>query len=142
MIILDKIMKHSKENGRKVLVFSQFTSVLDIIEDYVRHRKWSNYCRLDGSTKWQDRHAGMDKFQSDPDCFCFLLSTKAGGLGINLTAADTVVIYDSDWNPHADNQAMDRCHRIGQTVGVNVLRFITEASVEIKMLERANSKKK
>ena len=75
----------------------------------------------------------MDKFQSDPDCFCFLLSTKAGGLGINLTAADTVVIYDSDWNPHADNQAMDRCHRIGQTTGVNVLRFICENTVEIKV---------
>ena len=133
MQTLDKIMKHCKANKSKVLIFSQFTTMLDILEDYVRHRKWLNYCRLDGSTKWQDRHAGMDRFQTDPDCFVFLLSTKAGGLGINLTAADTVIIYDSDWNPHQDNQAQDRCHRIGQTVGVKVYRFITGNTVEMKV---------
>merc|ERR1711871_1926372 len=113
-------MKHTKAAKRKVLIFSQFTTMLDILEDYIRHRGWLNYCRLDGSTKWQDRHSQMERFQADPDCFVFLLSTKAGGLGINLTAADTVIIYDSDWNPHQDNQAQDRCHRIGQTKGVAV----------------------
>ena len=82
----------------------------------------------------------MDLFNTDPEYGVFLLSTRAGGLGINLTAADTVIIYDSDWNPHQDMQAMDRCHRIGQTKPVHVLRLATAHSVEGKMLSRANSK--
>ena len=84
----------------------------------------------------------MHAFNHDPEYLCFLLSTRAGGVGINLTSADTVIIFDSDWNPHQDNQAQDRCHRIGQTKDVLVYRLITSNSVELKILDRANSKRK
>ncbi|KAJ2789400.1 chromatin remodeling complex Adenosinetriphosphatase, partial [Coemansia linderi] len=114
--------------------------VLDILEDYCMFRGYK-YCRLDGSTDHEERVESIQEFsRPDSDKFIFLLTTRAGGLGITLTAADTVCIYDSDWNPQADLQAMDRAHRIGQTKQVYVYRFITEDSVEEKVLERAMQK--
>merc|ERR1712183_863089 len=118
------------------------TAVLNIMEDYLHYRNWK-YCRIDGSTHVDDRQRQMDDFNSDSsDLFVFLLSTRAGGLGINLIAADTCIIFDSDWNPHQDSQAMDRCHRIGQTRPVAVYRLLTVNSVDIVMMEKQISKKK
>jgi SWI/SNF-related matrix-associated actin-dependent regulator of chromatin subfamily A member 5 len=101
----------------------------------------AEYCRIDGGTAHEDRIAAIDEYNKpDSEKFIFLLTTRAGGLGINLTTADIVVLYDSDWNPQADLQAMDRAHRIGQTKQVYVFRFVTEGSVEERMLERAAQK--
>uniref|UniRef100_A0A7S2S617 Uncharacterized protein n=1 Tax=Mucochytrium quahogii TaxID=96639 RepID=A0A7S2S617_9STRA len=143
LLALDKMLKHLKAGKSKVLIFSQFTTMLDILQDYfsLLRPQWK-VCRIDGTTKLEDRKSQMHSFNNDPEHFCFLLSTRAGGVGINLIAADTVVIFDSDWNPHQDNQAQDRCHRIGQTKNVMVYRMITAKSVELKILERANSKRK
>jgi SWI/SNF-related matrix-associated actin-dependent regulator of chromatin subfamily A member 5 len=119
-----------------VLIFSQMTMVLDILEDYCNYRFYK-YCRIDGSTDMNSRDSQIEEFMAeDSPKFVFLLSTRAGGLGINLTAADTVVIYDSDFNPQMDLQAMDRAHRIGQKSMVNVYRLITENTVEEKIVER------
>jgi SWI/SNF-related matrix-associated actin-dependent regulator of chromatin subfamily A member 5 len=104
------------------------TSVLDILEDYCHLRQYS-YCRIDGSTDMKDRDSQIEAFMTTNDHFLFLLSTRAGGLGINLTAADIVIIYDSDFNPQMDLQAMDRAHRIGQKKQVRVYRLITENTV-------------
>ncbi|KDQ53568.1 hypothetical protein JAAARDRAFT_72523 [Jaapia argillacea MUCL 33604] len=140
MIILDKLLKTMKEQGSRVLIFSQMSRVLDIMEDYCLFRGYK-YCRIDGSTAHEDRISSIDEYNKPgSDKFIFLLTTRAGGLGINLTTADVVVLYDSDWNPQADLQAMDRAHRIGQTKQVYVFRFITEGSVEERMLERAAQK--
>ncbi|BDA48761.1 probable global transcription activator SNF2L1 [Coccomyxa sp. Obi] len=139
MQLLDRLLKHLKARGHKVLIFSQMTKMLDLLDTYLEqlgHRT----TRIDGSIAWQERQEAMRAFNSDPDMFVFLLSTRAGGLGINLTSADTVIIYDSDWNPHQDLQAMDRCHRIGQQKPVLVLRLATAHSVEGKLLKRARSK--
>lgn len=134
-------MTKLRAKGHKVLIFSQMTRMLDLIESFFEQKQGGfKICRIDGSVQWQDRKIQMDLFNTDPEYGVFLLSTRAGGLGINLTAADTVIIYDSDWNPHQDMQAMDRCHRIGQTKPVHVLRLATAHSVEGKMLSRANSK--
>ena len=111
------------------------TTVLDILEDYCNMRGYK-YCRIDGSTDIKSRESQIDVFNSTDEHFLFLLSTRAGGLGINLTAADTVVIYDSDFNPQMDLQAMDRAHRIGQKRFVKVYRLITENTVEEKIIER------
>jgi ATP-dependent DNA helicase len=141
--VLDRMLTELRRGGHKVLIFSQFTTMLDIIEDYLSHcRKGWRYCRIDGSTSLEDRRDQMHDFNNDPDYLCFLLSTRAGGVGINLVSADTVIIFDSDWNPHQDNQAQDRAHRIGQKSDVLVYRLITARSVELKILERANSKRK
>ncbi|KAJ1662180.1 chromatin remodeling complex Adenosinetriphosphatase [Coemansia sp. RSA 1813] len=138
--ILDKLLARLKERGSRVLIFSQMSRVLDILEDYCVFRDYK-YCRLDGSTNHDDRVESIKDFnRPDSDKFIFLLTTRAGGLGITLTAADTVCIYDSDWNPQADLQAMDRAHRIGQTKQVYVYRFISEDTVEEKVLERAMQK--
>ncbi|KAF9523106.1 SNF2 family DNA-dependent ATPase [Crepidotus variabilis] len=140
MIILDKLLSKMKENGSRVLIFSQMSRVLDILEDYCLFRTYK-YCRIDGGTAHEDRIAAIDDYnRPGSEKFIFLLTTRAGGLGINLTTADIVVLYDSDWNPQADLQAMDRAHRIGQTKQVYVFRFITEGSVEERMLERAAQK--
>ncbi|KAJ6518654.1 SNF2 family N-terminal domain-containing protein [Mycena sanguinolenta] len=140
MIILDKLLASMKEKGSRVLIFSQMSRVLDILEDYCLFRQYK-YCRIDGSTAHEDRIAAIDDYNKPgSEKFIFLLTTRAGGLGINLTTADIVVLYDSDWNPQADLQAMDRAHRIGQTKQVYVFRFITEGSVEERMLERAAQK--
>ncbi|KAG5641118.1 hypothetical protein DXG03_005971 [Asterophora parasitica] len=140
MIILDKLLKAMKAKGSRVLIFSQMSRVLDILEDYCLFRQYK-YCRIDGGTAHDDRIVAIDEYNKpDSEKFIFLLTTRAGGLGINLTTADIVVLYDSDWNPQADLQAMDRAHRIGQTKQVYVFRFITEGSVEERMLERAAQK--
>ncbi|KAF8484763.1 P-loop containing nucleoside triphosphate hydrolase protein [Russula ochroleuca] len=140
MVILNKLLKNVKEKGSRVLIFSQMSRMLDILEDYCLFRSYK-YCRIDGGTAHEDRIAAIDEYNKpESEKFIFLLTTRAGGLGINLTTADIVVLYDSDWNPQADLQAMDRAHRIGQTKQVYVFRFITEESVEERMLERGAQK--
>lgn len=140
MLILDKLLRSMKEKGSRVLIFSQMSRMLDIMEDYCLFRGYK-YCRIDGGTAHDDRILAIDEYNKPgSEKFIFLLTTRAGGLGINLTTADVVVLYDSDWNPQADLQAMDRAHRIGQTKQVFVFRFITEDSVEERMLERAAQK--
>jgi len=140
MVILDKLLASMKEKGSRVLIFSQMSRILDILEDYCLFRQYK-YCRIDGGTAHDDRITAIDEYNKPgSEKFIFLLTTRAGGLGINLTTADIVVLYDSDWNPQADLQAMDRAHRIGQTKQVYVFRFITENSVEERMLERAAQK--
>lgn len=143
MVVLDKLLKklHAGD-GHKVLIFSQMTSILNILEDYCVYRQF-NYCRIDGDTQIEERDRQIEEFNMpDTDKFIFLLSTRAGGLGINLATADTVVLYDSDWNPQVDLQAMDRAHRIGQTKSVNVYRLVTENTIEVKMIERQQVKLK
>ncbi|KAK9378888.1 SNF2 family N-terminal domain-containing protein [Kockiozyma suomiensis] len=140
MMMLDKLLKRLKAQGSRVLIFSQMSRLLDILEDYCLFREYE-YCRIDGSTAHEDRIAAIDEYNKPgSDKFVFLLTTRAGGLGINLTTADIVILYDSDWNPQADLQAMDRAHRIGQTKQVVVFRFVTENAIEEKVLERAAQK--
>lgn len=140
MIILHKLLQKLKEQGSRVLLFSQMTRMLDILEDFMRYKEYQ-YCRIDGQTKGEDRDLQIDKFNSpNSEIFMFLLSTRAGGLGINLATADVVILFDSDWNPQADLQAQDRCHRIGQKKQVRVFRFICEGTVEEKIVERAERK--
>ncbi|KAK9477069.1 SNF2 family N-terminal domain-containing protein [Lipomyces japonicus] len=140
MIMLDKLLKRMKNQGSRVLIFSQMSRLLDILEDYCLFREYE-YCRIDGSTAHEDRIAAIDEYNKPgSEKFVFLLTTRAGGLGINLTTADIVILYDSDWNPQADLQAMDRAHRIGQTKQVVVFRFVTENAIEEKVLERAAQK--
>ena len=143
MRVLDKLLLRCKQQGSRVLIFSQMTRVLDILEDYCayRHDEGFSYCRIDGSTGGDDRQDSIDAFNAtDSTVFLFLLSTRAGGLGINLQTADVVVLFDSDWNPQADLQAQDRAHRIGQKKEVKVFRFVTVDSIEEKVLERAERK--
>ncbi|PNS19125.1 ISWI chromatin-remodeling complex ATPase ISW2 [Sphaceloma murrayae] len=140
MVMLDKLLKKMKVQGSRVLIFSQMSRVLDILEDYSVMRGFQ-YCRIDGSTAHEDRIAAIDDYNKpESEKFLFLLTTRAGGLGINLTTADIVVLFDSDWNPQADLQAMDRAHRIGQTKQVYVYRFVTENAIEEKVLDRAAQK--
>jgi len=152
--LLDRMLTKLHEKKHQVLIFSQMTEVLSIIEDYLVWREWK-YCRIDGSTKIDERQRQMDAFNAektngaggkrndnDDRHFVFLLSTRAGGLGINLASADTCIIFDSDWNPHQDSQAMDRCHRIGQDRPVAVYRLLTAGSVDMEMMEKQISKKK
>lgn len=138
--LLDRILPKFRATGHRVLMFFQMTQIMNIMEDFLRLRGL-RYLRLDGSTKSDDRSDLLRQF-NDPssDYFCFLLSTRAGGLGLNLQTADTVIIYDSDWNPHQDLQAQDRAHRIGQKNEVRILRLISSNSVEEKILERAQFK--
>ena len=141
--VLDRMLRSLAERSHKVLIFSQFTTVLAILEDYLAHagEALGAYRVLHGGTAEAERDAAIRDFNSDPSVFAFLLSTKAGGQGINLVAADTVIFYDSDWNPTADAQAMDRAHRIGQRRPVVVYRLVTEgASVERRMLRKAAAK--
>jgi SWI/SNF-related matrix-associated actin-dependent regulator of chromatin subfamily A member 5 len=141
MIMLDKLLDRLQKQGSRVLIFSQMSRMLDILEDYCIFLKGHKYCRIDGGTAHEDRIAAIDEFNKpDSEKFVFLLTTRAGGLGINLTSADIVILFDSDWNPQADLQAMDRAHRIGQTKQVVVYRFVTQESVEEKVLERAAQK--
>lgn len=140
MVLLDKLLKKCSAQGSRVLIFSQMSRVLDILEDYCYMREFK-YCRIDGQTSHEDRISAIDDYNKpDSSKFLFLLTTRAGGLGINLTTADVVVLFDSDWNPQADLQAMDRAHRIGQTKQVYVYRFVTDGAVEEKILERAAQK--
>ncbi|KAK0711042.1 SNF2 family N-terminal domain-containing protein [Lasiosphaeris hirsuta] len=138
--LLDRVLPKYKATGHRVLMFFQMTAIMDIMEDFLRYRG-IQYLRLDGTTKSEDRSDLLRDFnRPDSPYFMFLLSTRAGGLGLNLQTADTVIIYDSDWNPHQDLQAQDRAHRIGQKNEVRILRLISSASVEEKILERARYK--
>lgn len=142
LFLLHKLMIKLKEKGHRILIFTQMTRMLDIIEDYLLSMSY-NYCRIDGNTTYNDREDRIYEFNKEnSEKFCFILSTRAGGLGINLQTADTVIIYDSDWNPQADLQAQDRAHRIGQKKPVQVFRLVTEDSVEVKIIERAQQKLK
>jgi ATP-dependent DNA helicase len=140
MQMLDRCLRLLHGKGHKVLIFCQFTRMIDILEDYCELRDYSCH-RIDGNVSGSDRQARMDEFNGSKDAFVFLLSTRAGGLGINLATADTVIIYDSDWNPQVDLQAQDRCHRMGQTKPVSVIRFITANTVETLILKKALSKR-
>ncbi|KAK5779229.1 RSC chromatin remodeling complex ATPase subunit STH1 PWA37_004095 [Arxiozyma heterogenica] len=138
--LLDRILPKFRASGHRVLIFFQMTQVMDIMEDFLRMRDLK-YMRLDGGTKAEDRNSMLKLFNApDSEYFCFLLSTRAGGLGLNLQTADTVIIFDTDWNPHQDLQAQDRAHRIGQKNEVRILRLITTDSVEEVILERAMQK--
>ncbi|CAG9532386.1 unnamed protein product [Cercopithifilaria johnstoni] len=136
---LDKLLPSIKEKGDKVLIFSQFTSVMDILEVYLKLRDYQ-YCRLDGSTPVMERQDVINEYNSSPDLFVFLLSTKAGGLGINLTAANHIILHDIDFNPYNDKQAEGRCHRMGQTKDVFVVRLISADTVEEEILALAQKK--
>lgn len=137
-VFADLVIRLHAEKHR-CLVFCQMTRMLDILEDYLSMRKFT-FFRLDGSTNLQDRRYMVDEFQRNDNIFAFLLSTRAGGLGINLIAADTVIFYDNDWNPTMDEQATDRAHRIGQTKPVTVYRLVTRGTVEEKIVKRAKQK--
>lgn len=140
LVLVDKLLPKLKANGHKVLIFSQMIRVLDILEDYLAHKKYP-YERIDGRIRGNLRQEAIDRFSKpDSDRFVFLLCTRAGGLGINLTAADTVIIFDSDWNPQNDLQAQARCHRIGQKKSVKVYRLITRNTYEREMFDRASLK--
>ena len=140
LVLIHKLLPKLKSSGHKVLVFSQMVRCLDILEDYLVHMRYP-YERIDGRVRGNLRQAAIDRFSKpDSDRFVFLLCTRAGGLGINLTAADTVIIFDSDWNPQNDIQAQARCHRIGQSKSVKVYRLITRNSYEREMFDRASMK--
>lgn len=134
------MLRDLKAGGHRVLIFTQMTRVLDILEMFLSYNG-HRYLRLDGSTKIEDRQIITERFNSDPRIFCFIASSRSGGVGINLTGADTVFFYDSDWNPSMDRQCMDRAHRIGQTREVHIYRFVSTHTVEENMLKKANQKR-
>lgn len=136
--LLDSLLPKLKSEGHRILLYFQMTKMMDLVEDYLVKKEYS-YCRLDGSSKISMRRDTVNDWQTG-DKFIFLLSTRAGGLGINLTAADTVIFFDSDWNPTVDQQAMDRAYRLGQTKDVTVYRLITKNTVEEKVIEKATKK--
>ncbi|KAF9068102.1 SNF2 family N-terminal domain-containing protein [Rhodocollybia butyracea] len=137
---LDALLQELKAGDHRVLVYFQMTRMMDLMEEYLVYRQYK-YLRLDGSSKIEDRRDMVIDWQTRPDIFVFLLSTRAGGLGINLTAADTVVFYDHDWNPSNDAQAMDRAHRLGQTRQVTVYRLITTGTIDERIVQLARVKK-
>ncbi|KAJ2499193.1 putative DNA helicase ino80 [Coemansia sp. RSA 1972] len=139
MAVLDKLLIRLKQEGHRVLLYFQMTKMIDLFEEYLAYRKYT-YLRLDGSSKIADRRDMVMDWQTRDDIFIFLLTTRAGGLGINLTAADTVIFFESDWNPTVDSQAMDRAHRMGQKKQVVVYRLITRGTVEERILQRARQK--
>uniref|UniRef100_A0A671VLM8 Chromodomain helicase DNA binding protein 3 n=1 Tax=Sparus aurata TaxID=8175 RepID=A0A671VLM8_SPAAU len=140
LMLLQKMLRKLKDQGHRVLVFSQMTKMLDLLEDFLDHEGYK-YERIDGGITGALRQEAIDRFNAPGACqFCFLLSTRAGGLGINLATADTVVIFDSDWNPHNDIQAFSRAHRIGQANKVMIYRFVTRASVEERITQVAKRK--
>ncbi|ORZ15722.1 SNF2 family N-terminal domain-domain-containing protein [Absidia repens] len=136
---LDKLLEKLKNEGHRCLIYFQMTRMIDLMEEYIAYKQYK-YLRLDGSSKISDRRDMVQDWQTRPEIFIFLLSTRAGGLGINLTAADTVIFYDSDWNPTVDQQAMDRAHRLGQTKQVTVYRLLTKGTIEERILMRAKQK--
>lgn len=140
MILLDKLLPKLKRDNHRVLIFSQWRKVLDLVEEYLSYRKYKT-CRVDGGVGQEKRHAIVDEFnRPDSDCFVFLLTTHAGGVGLTLTGADTVILFDSDWNLENDFQAQARAHRIGQTRPVMVYRLITSKSYESEMFDRSCKK--
>ncbi|XP_053379869.1 chromodomain-helicase-DNA-binding protein Mi-2 homolog isoform X2 [Mercenaria mercenaria] len=140
LTLLSKMLRKLKEDGHRVLIFSQMTKMLDILEDFLEHESYK-YERIDGAITGSMRQDAIDRFNAPgAEQFCFLLSTRSGGLGINLATADTVIIYDSDWNPHNDIQAFSRAHRIGQANRVLIYRFVTRNSVEERITQVAKKK--
>uniref|UniRef100_A0A669ESR3 Chromodomain helicase DNA binding protein 2 n=1 Tax=Oreochromis niloticus TaxID=8128 RepID=A0A669ESR3_ORENI len=140
LVLLDKLLTRLRERGNRVLIFSQMVRMLDILAEYLSKKRYP-FQRLDGSIKGEIRKQALDHFNAEgSEDFCFLLSTRAGGLGINLASADTVVIFDSDWNPQNDLQAQARAHRIGQKKQVNIYRLVTKGTVEEDIIERAKKK--
>ncbi|XP_039977493.1 chromodomain-helicase-DNA-binding protein 4-like isoform X2 [Xiphias gladius] len=140
LLLLQKMMRKLKEGGHRVLIFSQMTKMLDLLEDFLENEGYK-YERIDGGITGGMRQEAIDRFNAPgAQQFAFLLSTRAGGLGINLATADTVIIYDSDWNPHNDIQAFSRAHRIGQNKKVMIYRFVTKASVEERITQVAKKK--
>ncbi len=140
MVLLMKLLPKLQSGGHKILIFSQMVRVLDLLEELLKLNKYS-YERLDGSTRSSTRAAAVDRFNKKSyQRFVMLLSTRAGGLGLNLTSADTVIIFDSDWNPQNDLQAMARAHRIGQTRSVRVYRLLTAKTYEMHMFHSASMK--
>ncbi len=142
IILLDTLLPRLFKLGHKVLIFSQFKTTLDILETYAAELRGWKCCRIDGSVGQEERYEQITSFNKDKTFNLFLLSTRAGGQGINLTAADTVILFDSDWNPQQDLQAMDRAHRIGQTKPVIVYRLATRGTVEETLLFKADAKRK
>lgn len=142
LLVTDKLLPKLMEQGSRVLIFTQMSRMLDIMEDYCWYRGWK-YCRIDGQTPHEDRDRQIQEYNAEgSDKFIFMLSTRAGGLGINLYTADVVLLYDSDWNPQMDLQAMDRAHRIGQKKQVRVFRLVVENTVDEKIVEKAEIKLK
>jgi ATP-dependent DNA helicase len=160
MMLLERLVPELIKRGHKILIFSQFKKMLDIIEDWAEHlHKWE-VCRLDGGISQDIRREQIRKFNNEDKARIFLLTTRAGGLGINvrsrndfysglalnilfqLTSSDTVIIFDSDWNPQMDLQAQDRAHRIGQTKPVVIYRFATANTVEQTLLDKADGKRR
>ncbi|KAF2259557.1 helicase swr1 [Lojkania enalia] len=134
------LLRDLQAGGHRALIFTQMTKVLDILEQFLNihgHR----YLRLDGATKVEHRQILTDRFNKDPRILCFILSSRSGGLGINLTGADTVIFYDLDWNPAMDKQCQDRSHRIGQTRDVHIYKFVSEYTIEANILRKSNQKR-
>jgi len=136
---LAELLRRLHNEGHKCLIFTQMSKMLDVLEEFLNIYNY-NYLRLDGSTGVEKRQKLMDRFNSDEKVFCFILSTRSGGLGINLTGADTVIFYDSDWNPAMDAQAQDRAHRIGQTREVHIYRLVSKSTIEENILVKARQK--
>lgn len=142
MLLLDRLLKFLFKRGHKVLIFSQFKTQLDLIQDYAQElREWI-VCRIDGSVSQEERQRQIREFNENPEFKLFLLSTRAGGQGINLASADSVILFDSDWNPQQDLQAQDRAHRIGQKKPVVVYRLATKNTVEEALLLNADAKRR
>ncbi|KAI1200948.1 hypothetical protein F5X97DRAFT_291742 [Nemania serpens] len=137
--VLDKLLRRLQAGGHRALIFTQMTKVLDVLEQFLNIHG-HKYLRLDGATKVEQRQILTDRFNHDPRILCFILSTRSGGLGINLTGADTVIFYDQDWNPAMDKQCQDRCHRIGQTRDVHIYRLVSEHTIEANILRKASQK--
>ena len=142
MLMLDRLVPYLFKAGHKVLIFSQFSTQLNILEEWAGTLRGWPVCRVDGGVKQEDRAEQIDAFNNQKSHKLFLLSTRAGGLGINLTSADTVILFDSDWNPQQDLQAQDRAHRIGQTRPVIVYRLATKGTIEQTLLEKADGKRR
>ena len=138
--VLAKLLLKLHTGGHRALIFTQMTKMLDVLEAFLNYHGYV-YMRLDGSTKVETRQCLMERFNNDKKYFIFILSTRSGGVGINLTGADTVIFYDSDWNPTMDAQAQDRCHRIGQTRDVHIYRLVSERTIEENIIKKANQKK-
>ncbi|KAJ8119233.1 hypothetical protein ONZ43_g3775 [Nemania bipapillata] len=137
--VLEKLLRKLQAGGHRALIFTQMTKVLDVLEQFLNIHG-HKYLRLDGATKVEQRQILTDRFNHDPRILCFILSTRSGGLGINLTGADTVIFYDQDWNPAMDKQCQDRCHRIGQTRDVHIYRLVSEHTIEANILRKASQK--
>ena len=137
---LDALLRTLQAGSHRALIFTQMTKVLDILEQFLNIHG-HKYLRLDGATKVEQRQILTDRFNNDDRILVFILSSRSGGLGINLTGADTVIFYDLDWNPAMDKQCQDRCHRIGQTRDVHIYRFVSEYTIEANILRKSNQKR-